>query len=55
MLLDGGEGTARETQRRLSAAGLLLEGTGELEIRNSLPERRMIDLCYSLLEQRRES
>ena len=55
VLLDGGEGTARETQRRLSAAGLLLEGTGELEIRNSLPERRMIDLCYSLLEQRRES
>ena len=55
VLLDGGEGTARETQRRLSSAGLLLEGAGELEIRNSLPEQRIIDLCYTLLEQRRES
>ena len=52
VLLDGGEGTARETQRRLAAAGLLSEGPGELVIRNSLPGRQIIDLCYTLLEQR---
>ena len=50
LLLDGGEGTARETQRRLSSAGLLEEGRGELVIRNSLPGREMIDLCYTLLK-----
>ncbi|MBQ3504924.1 MAG: glutamate racemase [Oscillospiraceae bacterium] len=34
-LLDGGDGTARETRRRLSAAGLLRSGKGELILENS--------------------
>ena len=34
-LLDGGEGTARETRRRLEAAGLLRSGQGEILIENS--------------------
>ena len=55
LLLDGGEGTARETQRRLSSAGLLEEGRGELVIRNSLPGQRIIDLCYTLLKQGSEA
>ena len=55
LLLDGGEGTARETQRRLAAAGLLSEGPGELVIRNSLPGREIIDLCYTLLKQGSEA
>ena len=55
MLLDGGEGTARETRRRLAAAGLLSEGPGELVIRNSLPGQRIIDLCYTLLKQGSEA
>lgn len=55
MLLDGGEGTARETRRRLAAAGLLEEGCGELVIRNSLPGQRIIDLCYTLLKQGSEA
>ena len=35
-LLDGGDGTARETRRRLEAAGLLRRGTGEIIMENSL-------------------
>ena len=35
-LLDGGDGTARETRRRLEAAGLLRTGAGELIMENSL-------------------
>jgi glutamate racemase len=35
-LLDGGEGTARETRRRLEAAHLLEEGEGQLIMENSL-------------------
>ena len=34
-LLDGGDGTARETRRRLAAAGLLRSGEGELILENS--------------------
>ena len=34
-LLDGGDGTARETRRRLEAAGLLRTGAGELIMENS--------------------
>ena len=34
-LLDGGDGTARETRRRLAAAGLLRTGEGELILENS--------------------
>ena len=48
-LLDGGEGVARQTKRRLEAAGLLEEGTGELVIENSLPGDTMIELSKRLL------
>jgi glutamate racemase len=49
-LLDGGEGTARETKRRLAEAGLLREGAGELVIENSSGDPAKIDLTRSLLE-----
>ena len=48
-ILDGGEGTARETHRRLAEAGLLYEGPGELVIENSASDRSMIDRCVELL------
>ncbi len=49
VLLDGGEGTARETERRLAAANLLEHGEGSLLVENSRKDRKIIDLCYSLL------
>lgn len=48
-LLHGGPGTARETKRRLEAAGLLNEGTGSLTIENSSGQQRMIDLTKALI------
>ena len=48
-LLDGGDGTARETRRRLKEAGLLEEGPGELRIINSSGDERMIALSRKLL------
>ena len=50
-ILHGGQGTARETKRRLGKAGLLREGTGDLEIINSAQDRHLLDLCRKLLEQ----
>lgn len=49
VLLDGGEGTARETKRRLAAAGLLYDGPGELLILNSSPDPEMIRRTQTLL------
>jgi glutamate racemase len=49
-LLDGGEGTARETRRRLSQAGLLREGAGELFVENSSGDPDKIALTHRLLE-----
>ena len=49
VLLDGGEGTARETKRRLTAAGLLREGTGSLRWLNTSGDA-MTDLAAKLLE-----
>ena len=49
-LLDGGEGTARETCRRLTEAGLLYDGPGELRWENSLPGERVRKLSQMLLE-----
>lgn len=49
-LLDGGPGTARETQRRLAAAGLLRSGTGELILENSLPGEEILALARHLAE-----
>ena len=49
-LLDGGEGTARETRRRLLEAGLLHEGEGDLIVENSSGDPRKIALTLELLE-----
>ena len=50
VLLDGGEGTARETRRRLEAAGLLENGPGQIEIRNSSRDPELITLSKILLD-----
>ena len=50
VLLDGGAGTARETRRRLEAAGLLHDGPGEVLIENSSGCTDMTARCYALLE-----
>ena len=51
-LLDGGDGTARETKRRLEAAGLLRTGEGEVKITNSTNSRQLLTLSAKLLEGR---
>ncbi len=50
-IFDGGEGTARETRRRLEAAGLLCpeEQVGVIEIYNSSNDEKMIELSRRLL------
>ena len=48
-ILDGGEGTARETRRRLCEAGLLRSGEGEIEILNSSESEKMIEISKKLL------
>ena len=53
-LLDGGEGTARETRRRLANAGLLEEGCGELIMENSGSDPGLLERGYGLLRQERE-
>lgn len=50
-IVDGGDGTARETQRRLEQAGALSDGEGSLTIENSSSEKRLIELTHKLLEQ----
>ena len=50
-LLDGGDGTARETGRRLKAAGLLEAGEGEVKILNSSGDEKMTALSRQLLDQ----
>ena len=51
VLLDGGEGTARETRRRLQQAGLLENGPGQIIIRNSSPNPDMLRLSRERLQQ----
>ena len=51
-LLEGGAGTARETKRRLRAAGLLQEGPGEIIILNSADDEEMIARSWQRLNQR---
>ena len=53
VLLEGGDGTARETRRRLAKAGLLREAEGETLILNSSSDPRMIALSYERLNQER--
>jgi len=48
-LLDGGEGTARETKRRLDTAGLLRSGIGEIIMENSRGGT-LLALSHALLE-----
>ncbi len=50
-LLDGGDGTARETKRRLEAACLLRSGEGSVTIENSSNDPRLIALSMELLEE----
>ena len=51
-LLDGGDGTARETRRRLAEAGLLENGTGEVILTNSLPDKSILELSRKLLDEK---
>ncbi len=48
-ILDGGEGTARETRRRLAEKGLLRQGVGEVEIINTSRDEKMIEISKKLL------
>ena len=50
VLLDGGEGTARETHRRLAAADLLSDGEGEICIQSSAEDPEMLRRCWELLK-----
>ena len=49
-IFDGGEGTARQTRRRLEQAGLLNEGPGSITIENSANDPRMLELSKKLLQ-----
>ena len=49
VLLEGGDGTARETKRRLAEAGLLEEGEGEIRILNSAEDEKMIQMSWQRL------
>ena len=51
LLLEGGEGTARETRRRLAKADLLEEGEGGVTVINSREDPAMIRLCWELLNK----
>ena len=51
MLLEGGDGTARETRRRLEKADLLAEGEGSVTILNSGEDPAKITLSWELLNE----
>ena len=48
-LLDGGDGTARETKRRLQEAGLLRTGEGSVRFENSADRPDLLTLSRQLL------
>ena len=48
-LLDGGEGTARETKRRLVERNLLFEGPGEVQMENSSADAALLHRAMELL------
>ena len=50
VLLEGGDGTARETRRRLAEANLLEEGDGEIRILNSAEDEKMMELSWQRLK-----
>ena len=49
VLLDGGEGTARETKRRLEEADLLGNGPGQILWQSSVDQDAFFTLCQDLL------
>ena len=51
-LLDGSEGTARETMRRLYEQDLLYDGPGEVIMENSSADLTLISRAMELLEDR---
>ena len=50
VLVDGGDGTARETKRRLEAAELLERGEGGILWENSAGDGEMVERCKRLME-----
>lgn len=50
-ILDGGEGTARETKRRLEVAGLLFDGPGMVQMENSAQDPQVLKYAMALLEE----
>ena len=52
VLLDGGDGTARETKRRLTEAGLLRTGEGSVTFQNSKNSPELLALSEQLLDER---
>jgi len=50
LLFDGGAGTARQTLRCLSEAGLLNNGHGSVTIENSLGTAESVQRSFTLLE-----
>ena len=50
-LLDGGEGTAVQTQRRLAEKDLLSHGSGEVVIQSSAQDPKILDLSRELLAE----
>ena len=50
-LFDGGEGTARQTQRCLAEADLLNPGSGSVTIENSLGTAQILELSHNLLKR----
>ena len=53
-LYDGGEGTAKETKRRLVAADLLHDGLGTVHLENSIPGVQMLERTKRLIGTDRE-
>ena len=51
-VLDGGEGTARETRRRLADTDLLYAGEGSVQMENSTHDPEKITLCMALLHEK---
>ncbi len=53
-ILHGGQGTARETKRRLEAAGLLRQGQGSILMKNSDQNPKLTALAWQLLDVEKE-
>ena len=51
VIVDGGAGTARQTQRLLAERGWLREGQGSLQMENSAGRKELLDLGMELLNK----